>query len=149
ARGIGGGRMGRGAPRHGDAGARPAHVVTRDGGGAHTDARVTVQQRGQRGCDGDIELHAIVHHAGGGEGGAVAEVRCAAVVRERIEADAQFGAPPPDVAAFGGETQGGGEGEGAAGGEGAAPFHVDGVGLGDQRIDVQALAQRDGGRAVS
>src|SRR5262249_37612616 len=98
--------------------------------------------------DGEIELLAVVYHAGGGNGGPVAEVGGAAVIGKGVETDAQLGAAPPDVSTFGGETDGRGEGERTAGGEGAAPFEVHGVWFGDERIDVQTLSKGDGGRAV-
>src|SRR5262249_51826517 len=91
-------------PCEGDSRTVMPGIVACDSRSSDPYAIVAAQEYGDLGSDRDIELRAIVNQAGGGEGGAIAEVGDGCLVRERVEARAEFGASPPDVGAFGSEV---------------------------------------------
>ena len=146
--GIGGRGISGAGPGESDARAAAAHVVARDGGGPGTYAVVAAHQISELRGDGDIQFVAVVDHAGGRKGGPVAEMT-GAVIGERIEAGAELGAAPPRVMALRREMDCHGQREGAVQGERAAPLDFHRAGLRDQRVDMDALAQRDRRRALA
>src|SRR5206468_8495629 len=94
-----------------------------------------------------------MHDAVGREAHAVAELDYTIVelhgARQRVEAGDEFSPAPIRMRAFGRVLYGGGKSESTLDRKRPAPLHLHLSRRGDQRVDVQSLAQRDGRGAAA